>query len=219
MVVSSFLTHKRWECCLKAEKEKLGFTKTHFNMRELDVFPTQFTFDSRVSVIWLPFHCQLPWHLLSQCFTILCLLNGSKIWISEPFFFFKWQIGFNTNNPWKCAFYWKQILYVGLYVVCLRIYMYVFVCLFFYMSVYRLYSMCRSCVFLFIWYEKWSYGLYETLHICNIHQCTIENDLCACVFTLSSRPTTIMAAKCMRKGLCWRCFEVLHSLWSTVCFL
>lgn len=56
-----------------------------------------------------------------------------------------------------------------------------------------------------------------TLHICNIHQCTIENNVCvSSCYPLGLPPSWQL--RCMRKGLCWRCFEVLHSLWSIVCF-
>lgn len=62
----------------------------------------------------------------------------------------------------------------------LRWHVYVFVRLFFYMTVHRLYCMCRPCVFLFIWYEK-NYliaCMKWILHVCNIHQCIIEDSVC-----------------------------------------
>lgn len=73
----------------------------------------------------------------------------------------------------------------------LRIYssLYVLVCLFFYMIVHSLYSMCRIVFvyLIYIWLKKSSYGLYETpsLHICNICRCIIEDSVraCACVFS------------------------------------
>lgn len=64
------------------------------------------------------------------------------------------------------------------------------ICLFiFYITVHRLYSMCRPHLFLFILYENVLMTFMKPiLHICNIHQCIIGD-----------RPNTIVAAKCMRK--------------------
>lgn len=105
-----------------------------------------------------------------QCCVCFAMLNGGKIWsgfgiagflfefvadgiLCEIYRRFRLQSHvFNTNN--LCAFCW----------------MYVFACLFFYITVHRCYSMCRPCVFLFIWYEKGFLMtcMKTTLHICNI---------------------------------------------------
>lgn len=76
---------------------------------------------------------------------------------------------------------WKENPFCGMFCRFLTRYMYVFVCLFFIL----LYINSKACVdivyiCLFDMKNNLMARLKSTLHICNMHRCTIEDSVCVC---------------------------------------
>lgn len=123
-----------------------------------------------------------------------CPLNGSKIWIAEPFFKNMSQIGFFVKSTEDIGYNYMSltsIIHEDVHSIERRSFLWDCVWFFWedtctYLSVYFfiwVYIDSTACVDLvyFCLFDMKNYlmaCMKPTLHICNIHQCTIENNVC-----------------------------------------